>query len=84
MKACAYLLGASALAFAWCGTAAAQTAPASQGQTTADAANSRARKTFRLTAAGRALPTMPPRAGRYRGPRGGDPPAASPALRDRD
>ncbi len=38
MKACAYLLGASALAFAWCGTAAAQTAPASQGQTTADAA----------------------------------------------
>ncbi|MDB5708345.1 MAG: TonB-dependent receptor [Sphingomonas bacterium] len=27
MKACAYLLGASALAFAWCGTAAAQTTP---------------------------------------------------------
>jgi iron complex outermembrane receptor protein len=30
MKACAYLLGASALAFAYCGSAAAQTAPASQ------------------------------------------------------
>jgi len=30
MKVCAYLLGASALAFAWCGTAAAQTAPATQ------------------------------------------------------
>ncbi len=30
MKACALLLGASALAFGWCGTAAAQTAPAPQ------------------------------------------------------
>ncbi|HSI17377.1 MAG TPA: TonB-dependent receptor [Sphingomonas sp.] len=30
MKVCAYLLGASALAFAWCGTATAQTAPTSQ------------------------------------------------------
>lgn len=38
MKACSFLLGASALAFAWCGTAEAQTAPASQGAngTTAD------------------------------------------------
>jgi iron complex outermembrane receptor protein len=29
MKACAFLLGASALAFTWCGTAAAQTTPPS-------------------------------------------------------
>jgi iron complex outermembrane receptor protein len=36
MKACAYLLGASALAFAWCGTAEAQTAPAPQGTATTD------------------------------------------------
>jgi iron complex outermembrane receptor protein len=39
MKACAYLLGASALAFAWCGTATAQTTPASQGTTAAAAAD---------------------------------------------
>lgn len=38
MKVRAYLVGASALAFAWCGTATAQTAPASQGPATAEAA----------------------------------------------